>query len=306
MNTLGYAPDFSLVSNAFGFLRFPLEYNPYTVDADWVITGVPFDMATTGRSGSRHGPSAIRQVSTHLAWEQFRWPWNFDLRKKLRIIDCGDLVFNFGDAQDMSNKLQMHAELLLSSGKRMLSFGGDHYITLPLLRAYAKHFNKLAIIHFDAHTDMHNSKSQYDHGSIFFHAVNEKLINPHHSIQIGIRTECNHANNFTIIDAEYIRRCDSNFLFEEVKKFLNSAGEVPFYLTFDIDCLDPSVAPGTGTPVVGGLHTNLALNLLRNLQFCNIVGMDVVEVAPAYDCSQITSLAAASIALDMLHVVVKD
>ena len=150
MSTLGHQYDNSLVSNAFGFLRLPMNFMPYESDADWVITGVPFDMATSGRAGGRHGPAAIRQVSTNLAWEHNRFPWNFDMRERLNVVDCGDLVYAFGDAREMSEKLQAHAEKLLSAGKRMLSFGGDHFVTLPLLRAHAKHFGKMALVHFDA------------------------------------------------------------------------------------------------------------------------------------------------------------
>ena len=125
ISTLGHQYDNSLVSNAFGFLRLPMNFMPYDSDADWVITGVPFDMATSGRAGGRHGPAAIRQVSTNLAWEHNRFPWNFDMRERLNVVDCGDLVYAFGDAREMSEKLQAHAEKLLAAGKRMLSFGGD-------------------------------------------------------------------------------------------------------------------------------------------------------------------------------------
>jgi agmatinase len=112
MSTLGHQYDNSLVSNAFGFLRLPMNFMPYDSDADWVITGVPFDMATSGRAGGRHGPAAIRQVSTNLAWEHNRFPWNFDMRERLNVVDCGDLVYAFGDAREMSEKLQAHAKLL--------------------------------------------------------------------------------------------------------------------------------------------------------------------------------------------------
>ena len=118
MSTLGHQYDNSLVSNAFGFLRLPMNFMPYESDADWVITGVPFDMATSGRAGGRHGPAAIRQVSTNLAWEHNRFPWNFDMRERLNVVDCGDLVYAFGDAREMSEKLQAHAEKLLAAGKR--------------------------------------------------------------------------------------------------------------------------------------------------------------------------------------------
>jgi len=298
-NTLNNQEDNSLVSNAFGFMRFPLHFSPYDSDAQWVITGVPFDMATSGRAGSRHGPAAIRQVSANLAWEGKRWPWQFDLNDQLKVVDCGDLVFAFGDAQDMSDKLQAHIEKLLASGKRCLTFGGDHFVTLPLLRAHAKHFGPMALVHFDAHTDTYSNGSQFDHGTMFYHAPNEGLIDATHSIQIGIRTEYDKHNGFTVLDAAYVNDAPLEDIIAQIK---STVGELPVYLTFDIDCLDPAFAPGTGTPVVGGLTSDCALKLLRALQPLNIVGMDIVEVAPAYDHSQITALAAATIALDMLYI----
>lgn len=240
MSTLGNKPDNSLVSNAFGFLRFPLNFQPYDSDADWVITGVPFDMATSGRAGGRHGPAAIRQVSTNLAWEGNRWPWNFDLRDRLNVVDCGDVVFNFGDAQDMSDSLQAHTEKLLESGKRCLTFGGDHFVTLPLLRAHAKHFGKMALVHFDAHTDTYANGSKFDHGTMFFHAPNEGLIDPNHSVQIGIRTEFDHDNGFTVLDAAQVNDRGVDDVLAQIKQIV---GDMPVYLTFDIDCLDPAFAP---------------------------------------------------------------
>ncbi len=298
-STLGNETDNSLVSNAFGFLRLPLNFQPYDSDAEWVITGVPFDMATSGRAGSRHGPAAIRQVSTNLAWESHRWPWNFKLTEKLKIVDCGDVVFAFGDAQDMSDKLQAHTEKLLAAGKKCLTFGGDHFVTLPLLRAHAKHFGKMALVHFDAHTDTYGNGSKFDHGTMFYHAPKEGLIDPTHSVQIGIRTEHDSDNGFTVLDAGQVNDRAAADIIEQVKQIV---GDMPVYLTFDIDCLDPAFAPGTGTPVVGGLTSDRALKILRGLQSLNIVGMDVVEVAPAYDQSEITALAAATVALDMLYI----
>lgn len=298
-STLGNQVDNSLVSNAFGFLRFPLNFQPYSSDAEWVITGVPFDMATSGRAGSRHGPAAIRQVSTNLAWESHRWPWNFKLTDRLNVVDCGDVVFAFGDAQDMSDKLQAHTEKLLESGKRCLTFGGDHFVTLPLLRAHAKHFGKMALVHFDAHTDTYGNGSKFDHGTMFYHAPKEGLIDPNHSVQIGIRTEHDNDNGFTVLDAGQVNDRSVDDMVAQIKEIV---GDLPVYLTFDIDCLDPAFAPGTGTPVIGGLTSDRALKLLRGIQSLNIVGMDLVEVAPAYDQSEITALAAASIALEMLYI----
>ncbi len=250
MSTLGHQYDNSLVSNAFGFLRLPMNFMPYESDADWVITGVPFDMATSGRAGGRHGPAAIRQVSTNLAWEHNRFPWNFDMRERLNVVDCGDLVYAFGDAREMSEKLQAHAEKLLAAGKRMLSFGGDHFVTLPLLRAHAKHFGKMALVHFDAHTDTYANGCEFDHGTMFYTAPNEGLIDPNHSVQIGIRTEFDKDNGFTVLDAGQVNDRSVDDVIAQVKQIV---GDMPVYLTFDIDCLDPAFAPGTGTPVIGGL-----------------------------------------------------
>lgn len=297
MSTLNFQTDNSLVSNAFGFLRFPLNFNPYSSDADWVITGVPFDMATSGRAGSRHGPAAIRQASVNLAWEGARWPWEFKLKDRLQVVDCGDIVFDFGDAQSMSDQLELHTVKLLESGKRALTFGGDHFITLPLLRAHAKHFGKMALIHFDAHTDTYPNGSAYDHGTMFYHAPKEGLIDPSASVQIGIRTNYSEAG-FQVLDAAKVNDLDIESV---VQSIIECVGNLPIYLTFDIDCLDPAFAPGTGTPVVGGLTSDRTLKILRGLSKLNIVGMDVVEVSPAYDQSEITALAAATIALELLY-----
>ncbi|WP_392566425.1 agmatinase [Utexia brackfieldae] len=298
MNTLKNQIDNSLVSNIFGFLRLPLNFQPYQSDADWVITGVPFDLATSGRSGSRFGPNAIRQASVNLAWEESRWPWHFNLQEKLNVIDCGDLVYSFGDAADMSEKLELHISELLQSGKRCLTLGGDHFITLPLLRAHAKHFGKMALIHFDAHTDTYDNGGKFDHGTMFYHAPQEGLIDPHCSIQVGIRTDYNPDTGFTVINALAANDLSVEQIYQYIK---NQVKDLPIYLTFDIDCLDPAFAPGTGTPVCGGLTTDKALRILRSLKDLNIVGMDVVEVAPAYDHGEITALAGATVALDMLY-----
>ncbi|EIC14582.1 agmatinase [Kingella kingae] len=290
--------DNSLVSNNFGFLRLPLNFMPYDSDAEWVITGVPYDMAVSGRSGARFGAEAIRRASVNLAWEHRKFPWTFDVRERLNIVDCGDLVFSFGDSRDFVEKMEAHATQLLQSGKKCLSFGGDHFITLPLLRAHAKHFGKLALIHFDAHTDTYDNGSEYDHGTMFYTAPKEGLIDPARSVQIGIRTEHSKKLPFTVLTAPQV---NDDSVEQTVSKIKEVVGDMPVYLTFDIDCLDPSYAPGTGTPVCGGLSSDRALKILRGLTDVNIVGMDVVEVAPSYDHADITALAGATIALEMLY-----
>ncbi|GIU46583.1 agmatinase [Shewanella algidipiscicola] len=300
MTTIADKPDYSLYSNAFGYLRQPLDFKPLQSDADVVILGLPFDMATTGRSGGRMGPGAIRQASVNLAWEEQRWPWDFKLSECLKMVDAGDLVYDCGDAADFTQRVEDFATAIISSGKAMLSFGGDHFVTLPLLRAHYKKHGKMALLHFDAHTDTYSQGSKYDHGTMFFHAPNEGIIDAAHSIQIGIRTEFDTSNHlFQVIDAATANDLSADDIVAQIKA---RVGDMPLYVTFDIDCLDPAYAPGTGTPVCGGLTSDKAMKIIRGLRGMNVVGMDVVEVAPAYDSAEITALAGATLGLEMLHV----
>lgn len=294
---LGLRLDNSLVSNAFGFLRQPLNFVPYYQEnAEVVVTGVPFDLATSGRSGARLGPQAIRAASTHLAWEHTRFPWDFEVTEALNIIDCGDLVYDFGSAQDFTSKLQNHIHDLLAFNKLPLTLGGDHFITLPILRAMAAKYGKVALLHFDAHTDTYEQGSECDHGTMFYHAIKEGLIDPEHSLQVGIRTAYE-PTAMQVLDAPYCNDLSGKEIAELIKA---RVGSFPVYLTFDIDCLDPAFAPGTGTPVIGGLSSDKVLKILRNLVGLNFAGFDVVEVCPPCDHSEITALAAATLALEML------
>lgn len=299
MNPIFNQVDNSIYSNAMTFLRLPMPVDPVSTDADIAVLGLPFDLATTGRSGARMGPTAIRQASINLAWEGKRFPWKFNLLKQTKIIDAGDLVYSTGDANEFTQKVEAAAAQLLSSGKTILSLGGDHFVTLPLLRAHHKKFGEMALIHFDAHTDTYKNGSAYDHGTMFYHAPNEGLIDPEKSVQIGIRTAYNESSHgFNVINAPQA----NDMSVEQIVSFIKEkVQDMPAYLTFDIDCLDPAFAPGTGTPVCGGLSTDKILKILRALTGINIVGMDVVEVAPAYDNSEITALAAATIAVELLH-----
>ncbi|WP_144393301.1 agmatinase [Pleionea sediminis] len=300
MATLNNKPDYSLYSNAFGFLRQPLNFSPLTSDADVIVIGFPFDMATTGRSGARMGPGAIRKASMNLAWEDTRWPWSFSLSDSIKIEDAGDFVFEPGDAEAFTKEVEAYVSQLIQSEKTLLSFGGDHFITLPLLRAHSNVHKDIALVHFDAHTDTYSQGSRYDHGTMFYHAPKEGIINADHSIQIGIRTDYEKENHaFDVIDAVTANQLSADDIIQRIK---NRVGNHPVYVSFDIDCLDPAFAPGTGTPVCGGLTTDKILQVIRGLSNVNLIGMDVVEVSPAYDNAEITSLAAASIALDLLHV----
>ncbi|MFA0027317.1 agmatinase [Vibrio breoganii] len=299
MDDLFTKTDYSLYSNSMSFMRRPYLRDPVSAEADLVVFGVPLDLATSGRPGARMGPDAIRRASVNLAWEGKKFPWDFNVFDRAKVIDAGDLVFDSGDAEGFTARLEAATDEILKSGKTMLALGGDHFITLPILRAYAKHYGEMALIHFDAHTDTYAHGSAYDHGTMFYHAPNEGLISAEHSVQIGIRTEYEQQyHGFNVINAMQANDQSADEIVAQIRKVI---GDKPVYVTFDIDCLDPAFAPGTGTPVCGGLNSDKVLKILRGLAGVNIVGMDVVEVSPAYDHADLTALAGATVALELMH-----
>ena len=289
----------SIYGNVFSYLGLPLSrhFNRDVVDA--VVMGIPFDLGTSGRAGARSGPNAVRQASANLRWEEQRWPWRFTLGERLKVIDIGDVQYSFGDTEDMLARVEAQAAAISGAGKTLVSLGGDHFVTLPLLRGHARTHGKLALIHFDAHTDTYEEDEKYSHGCMFHRAPLEGLIDPSHSAQIGIRTDYERDGHaFLVVDAE---QANEQSVADTVAAVRARVGSMPAYLTFDIDCLDPAFAPGTGTPVVGGLTSSRAMHILRGLADLNIVGFDVVEVAPAYDHADLTALAGASLALEFLY-----
>lgn len=294
-----FVPGLTSFSNISGFMALPLSRDLEA--ADVFVIGIPYDLATTGRAGTRGGPMAIRQASAHIRWEEKRWPWSFAVFDELRVADYGDLDSATGSHGGMLEEVETQVGALLDAGKTVLSFGGDHFITLPLLRVHAKCHGKLAMIHFDAHTDTYSEEdSPYNHGCMFHHAPIEGLIDPDKTVQIGIRTEYTKEKHlFQVIDGAEANDLSTDEIVKRVKAVV---GDTPTYLTFDIDCLDPAFAPGTGTPVPGGLTSDKALKIIRGLAGVNLVGMDVMEVSPPYDHADITSLAGATLALEMLHV----
>ncbi|PMM06030.1 agmatinase [Vibrio breoganii] len=299
MDDLFTKTDYSLYSNSMSFMRRPYLRDPVSAEADLVVLGVPLDLATSGRPGARMGPDAIRRASVNLAWEGKKFPWDFNVFDRAKVIDAGDLVFDSGDAEGFTARLEAATDEILKSGKTMLALGGDHFITLPILRAYAKHYGEMALIHFDAHTDTYAYGSAYDHGTMFYHAPNEGLISSEHSVQIGIRTEYEQQDHgFTVINAMQANDQSADEIVAQIRKVI---GDKPVYVTFDIDCLDPAFAPGTGTPVCGGLNSDKVLKILRGLAGVNIVGMDVVELSPAYDHADLTALAGATVALELMY-----
>jgi agmatinase len=291
--------DDSIYANVFSFMGLPLSRDLDRPGLEAVVMGIPYDLGTSGRAGARSGPSGIRQASANLRWEEQRWPWGFCLNDRLQAIDYGDIRFSSGDSADMLAQVELHAARITAMGKTLISLGGDHFVTLPLLRGHVATHGKLALIHFDAHTDTYSEHEKYDHGSMFYRAPQEGLLDTSRSVQIGIRTDYDRDHHaFQVIDADQANEQTSREIITAIRA---RVGDAPAYLTFDIDCLDPAYAPGTGTPVVGGLSTSTALRILRGIADLNIVGFDVVEVAPAYDQAQLTTLAGASLALEFLY-----
>lgn len=284
-------------SGELSFLR--CKYTKDIRGADVVVSGIPFDSATTFRPGARLGPQAMRAASVQLAeLTEHAYPFGFDILKSLAVADYGDCELDSGYPQNVVNSVEKHAGEILSSKATMLTFGGDHFVTYPLLRAHAKKYGPLALVHFDAHVDTwEDDGERLDHGSMFLRAKHEGLIDVSRSVQIGIRSFSDSDHGFTVINAAQVHQQPIE---QTISAILDTAGQHPVYLTFDIDCLDPAFAPGTGTPVAGGLSSAQALTIVRGLGDLNIVGMDVVEVAPAYDHAEITAIAAATIAHDLI------
>ena len=293
--------DEATYAGALSFLRRPYARDLEGVDV--AVTGIPFDLATTNRPGARFGPRAVRAASAQLSWGP-PWPWGFDPTKRLAIADVGDCAMDHGRPGEIPACIERHAADVLDAGASMLAIGGDHFITLPLLRAHAKKHGPLALVHFDAHSDTwRDEDGRIDHGTMFHHAAREGIVDVARSVQIGIRTHNEDRQGFTWLDAGWVHEHGPEAAAEEARRIV---GGTKAYLTFDVDCLDPACAPGTGTPVTGGLTTYQAQRIVRGLGGIDFVAMDVVEVAPAYDVAEITALAAASIALDYLCLIARD
>jgi len=282
-------------SGALSFAR--RRYTKNLAEAELAVSGVPFDTATTNRPGTRFGPRAIRAASVELSWQR-NWPWEFDAFELLKTVDYGDCLFDLGRQNLAPEAIEKHAATILQADCAMLTLGGDHFVTLPLLRAHVKKHGPVSLLHFDAHTDTwEDEEGRIDHGTMFFHAVKEGLVDPAHSVQIGIRTTNDNTLGFNILDAGWVHDNSVQSLTDRVREIL---GDRKTYLTFDIDCVDPAYAPGTGTPVCGGLSSVHALQTLRGLRGINLIGMDLVEVSPPYDQAEVTALLGATLAYEMI------
>ena len=259
---------------------------------DVAVWGVPFDCATSNRPGARFGPQAIRRASAIFDGDP-QYPSGKDPFESLAVIDWGDCVIDHARPQAVAQTIQSQAESILSSGTHLVTLGGDHAITLPLLRAHAKKHGPLALVQFDAHQDTWDARPDgFSHGSFVVEAAREGLIDVPHSIQIGIRTIAPETCGLEIVDAYRCQEIGVSGIIDAVKQ---RVGSKPAYLTVDIDVLDPAFAPGTGTPVSGGLSSAQLLMTLNKIIDLDWRGMDIVEVAPAYDHADITALAASTV-----------
>jgi agmatinase len=290
-------PTYSGVTS---FLR--RRYSKDLSGVDVAVIGVPFDVATTGRPGTRFGPRAIRAASAMLAWCP-PYAWGFDPLDKLHVIDWGDVFFDSGNIAQAPALITDAYRQFNAANVLPLTLGGDHFISYPILQALAEKHGTLSLIHFDAHCDTWKDDSgRIDHGTMFYQAAKTGIVDPSRSIQIGMRTFNDETHGYEVLDARWLHQHGVQSAIAAIKA---RVGNAPCYLSFDIDFLDPAFAPGTGTPVVGGFNTHVALELIRGLAGINVIGMDVVEVSPPYDHADITALAGASIAQEMLGLVVK-
>jgi len=272
-------------------------------DGTITVAGVPFDIGTSNRPGARFGPAAIRQASRMLV--DGAHPVHWVEPASVNVCDIGNFDIALGDIPKSLSLIKQQAAVI----NHLIALGGDHSITLALLRALARRTGPLGLIHFDAHVDTWPDSfgQAYGHGSPFYHAIEDGLIDPLRTIQIGIRSPVQKdvydwtvGKGVTIIDARTVHENGVSAAASQVRAV---TGRGPTYLSFDIDCLDPAFAPGTGTPEIGGLTSWQAQALVRELGDVNFVGMDMVEVAPAYDVSEITSLAAATMVWEYLALV---
>jgi len=269
-------------------------------DAAISIAGVPLDIGTTNRSGARFGPQSIRQASRMLVDGAHPTAW-IDVAEMM-LSDIGDFRIALGDIPASLKLIEEQAAAV----DHLVALGGEHGITLALLRALARRRGPLALVHFDAHVDTlpENFGQAYAHGSVFYHAIEERLIEPRRMVQIGIRSPVQRevfdwtlAHGVTVVSAEEVHEQGPRPVAERIRSIV---GNAPCYLSFDIDALDPAFAPGTGTPEIGGLASWQAQSILRRLTGLHFLGMDVVEVAPAYDVAEITALAAATMVFEYL------
>ena len=284
------------------FARLPIMQSPVGVEV--AVLGVAYDLGTTNRPGARFGPRAIREQSSLTAEFGKMWPWPYSVFDTHVCRDAGDVAFPPGSTDVMIDAVVRRAGQLIEAGTRIVGLGGDHLISYPLLMAHAAEYGPMSLVHFDAHSDTWEGTTgaPLHHGMMFLKAAHDGLIDPSTSIQMGMRTP-NESHDFDVVYApEYFASGAAKI----IDRIRDRVGSRPVYLTVDIDALDPSYAPATGTPVPGGLSFWQLREVLLGLGGLNIVGADCVEVAPHYEGpGQITAVAAATIVHDQMYLVAK-
>jgi guanidinopropionase len=285
------------------FMRLPHIPDPARVDI--ALIGVPWDGGTTNRAGARHGPREIRNMSSFM--RKVHHVSRIAPYKLARIADLGDAPVNPIDLRDSLARIERFFKQVHEAGAVPLSAGGDHLITLPILRAIARE-RPVGLIHFDAHSDTNDryfGDNPYTHGTPFRRAVEEGLLDPKRTVQIGIRgsiyspedMDFAESSGMRVIYMEEFCRLGEEKVIAEARRVV---GQGPAYLSFDVDGLDPVFAPGTGTPEIGGLTTREAQHIVRGLQGLDLVGGDVVEVSPPFDPSGNTALVGASFMFEIM------
>ncbi|SEQ06508.1 agmatinase [Faunimonas pinastri] len=269
------------------------RYSRDLTGVDLAVLGIPLDVTVTNRPGARFGPQAIRRASAIFDGDP-QYPFGIDIFGELAVVDYGDIAFDLHDPATIPGAIEAEARTILDAGAHLFAIGGDHFGTWPLLKAHAEKHGPLALVQFDAHQDTWpDDGKKLSHGSFVTRAVREGVIDATRSIQIGIRTQAPDTCGLEIVDGYSVHRLGPDAVAERIRQ---RVGPAPAYMTFDIDCLDPAFAPGTGTPVAGGLSSAQALMILTGLGEVNFVGGDVVEVSPPYDHSDITAIAASTVA----------
>jgi agmatinase len=278
-------------SGALSFMR--RLYSKDVSGTDAVVWGVPYDCSVTMRPGCRFGPAAIRAASAQFCPGDLQYPMMIDPFEHLAMVDYGDCIIDHARPQAVHEAIEAEASAILSKTAQLITLGGDHSITLPLLRAHAKKHGPLAMVQFDSHQDTwYAEPGLISHGNFAAVAAQEGLIDVKRSVQIGIRTTAPDDFGISIIDAYQMETLGIRGVIAKVNALV---GEAAAYLTFDIDCLDPAFAPGTGTPVSGGPTSREALMILNGILDLDFRGMDVVEVSPPYDHAEITAIAASTV-----------
>lgn len=285
-----------------------LQHLQKTEDVDIAIVGLPFDTAASYRSGARFGPSGLREMSMLLRPSNAYHKINpFDY---CSVIDYGDLPLIPGHIHDTYQIINENYSLFAKNNVIPIGLGGDHSVTLGELRGLAEHYGPLSLVHFDAHGDTWDNYwgKKYTHGTPFKRALEENIIDPNSSIQIGLRgtvydpSDVDEAKKmgFEVITMDELHTISP----QELKKYIeNRVGNNPVFLTFDIDFFDPAYAPGTGTPEPGGVTSYEGLNYVRNLPNLNYAGFDLVEVLPALDNAEITAQLGASIVYEFISLI---